>query len=114
MTEYLPYKIAKNLKEIGFDEPCIFYIDENENEFIYDYKVHPNEFIELCGGNVIKTPLYRQAFRWLRNNYKIKLLISDNYFWIHGNGSSETKSYEEAEIKCLEKVIEMIKKNNNL
>jgi hypothetical protein len=62
---FVPYEIALELKELGFDEPCMYYVDEQNNSFIYNFQTHPDEFIEWCSVRVISTPLYQQAFRWL-------------------------------------------------
>jgi hypothetical protein len=55
-------------------------------------------------------PLYQQAFRWFRDKYKIKFLISDDYYWITGFGQTKTESFEESELECLKKLIEIVKK----
>jgi hypothetical protein len=58
-------------------------------------------------------PLYQQAFRWFRENHNLTHMISENnemfIFGVEGlkaHGSSNT-SYEEAELACLKKLIEL-------
>jgi hypothetical protein len=63
--EFIPFELSLKMKQLGFDKPCMYYVDEQNNSFIYNFQTHPDEFIEWCGVTVISTPLYQQAFRWL-------------------------------------------------
>jgi hypothetical protein len=78
-------------------------------------------------------PLYQQAFRWFREKYDLEGIpfknIKDNTFWkdnfktafysirgkynnvVYNTISEEIKSYEEAELECLKKLIEIVKIN---
>ena len=116
-NEFIPYEQALELKELGFEEPCMaayvlgqFYI--KGDNYIYGSKDIPN----------INAPLYQQAFRWFREKYDLQC-------WLHDGGmlgkcfikiigyrndkfyfsSSEPMEYEEAELACLKKLIEIIK-----
>jgi hypothetical protein len=129
--EFVPYEEALALKELGFDEPCVFYVNKNNESFIYNFQTHPDEFIEWCGGNVIKAPTFSQAFRWFREKHNLRSFVDTRvadvdkpYQWIYdyqvktGNGittepyfSEDFKSYEEAELVCLKKLIELVKSN---
>jgi hypothetical protein len=112
--EFIPYTEALALKELGFDEPCIYYVNKNNEEFIYNFEIHPDEFIYRCGGDIIKTPLYQQAFRWFREKYQLDNAIMKDKFiietdedlpkWYYG-----FHTYEEAELACLKKLIEIVK-----
>jgi len=126
--EFVDYNTALALKELGFDEPCIYHVDEQNNSFIYNFQTHPDEFMEWCGVKVIPTPTYSKAFRWFREKYG--LFVSPNvisyenapYLWFFeinstvlpfGTDLGETddyKTYEEAELACLRKLIEIVKK----
>lgn len=133
--EFLPYDLSLRLKALGFDEPCIYYVDKNNNSYIYNFQTHPDEFIEWCGVNVIPTPTFSQCFRWFREKYNLfgKFYIinfgADEYsFNIYdlyeekykyenfiGAGASYTgtfDTYEEAELACLEKLIEIVESKN--
>jgi hypothetical protein len=128
---FVPYEQSLALKELGFDEPCMYYVDEQNNSFIYNFQTHPDEFIEWCGVTVISTPLYQQAFRWFREKYEyyyhifpLQITASDKtgyrYSWEIYNHTPEwitedrsllgSLTYEEAELACLKKLIEIVKK----
>ena len=119
--EFVKYEQALALKELGFDEPCFGYYDEGGNLYI--------EILEI-----LKAPLYQQAFRWFREKYGWQHSIdatSDQHsfelgynYWIWNyktgeeyhtmpknrpSGDWEYKTYEEAELECLIKLIEIVK-----
>jgi hypothetical protein len=131
--EFVPYEESLAFKELGFDEPCIYYVDEQNNSFIYNFQTHPDEFMEWCGVKVIPTPTYSQAFRWFREKYNLRGFIgfrpNVKMFDYHTydmslSGLEYTKqrtmeefnkdpkvgTYEEAELACLKKLIEIVKK----
>ena len=132
--EFIPYEQALALKELGFDEPCFGYFDP----LLGDYVIINNDCINpkptLFNHNlssiVVSAPLYQQAFRWFRekgfeinftfhkeylengdkNVYEVNvedINSSKVYFITPLNGF---KSYEEAELECLKKLIEIVKK----
>jgi hypothetical protein len=123
--EFIPYEQALALKQLGFNEPCIYYVNKNNEEFIYNFEIHPDEFIYRCGGDIIKTPLYQQAFRWFREKCGLHRHIcyfEDTTVWhsdiydIKNGGLmnppmelTNYKTYEEAELACLKKLIEIVK-----
>jgi hypothetical protein len=105
--EFIPYEQALALKELGFDEPCMGYRDGGGKLMI---KQTPH-----C---VISAPTFQQAFRWFREKYKyssyIKEATKDKYrFYIEKFDekfyNSEILIYEEAELECLLKLIEIVK-----
>ena len=90
--EFIPYEQALALKEFGFDEPWFgawvnneLFITENENPKIQSLSI-----------NQCTAPLYQQAFRFLREKYGLE----DDF--------SMFNSYEEAELECLKKLIEIV------
>ncbi len=118
-NEFIEYEEALALKELGFDEEClksyhIVRIGGQEhielNEVIYD------NIIELC-----QAPLYQQAFRWFRETYDLVSHIKEQ---AKGKYSYEIKrwedysfssiavgSWDEAELDCLRKLIDIVKHN---
>jgi hypothetical protein len=114
--EFIPYEQALDLKELGFDEPCFgWYSNMDGNVFRQGY-CETYLGIENCA----KAPLYQQAFRWFREKYDIdvntqKDSIGIYHFNIDTNKYGDwkepifNKSYEEAELECLKKLIEIVK-----
>jgi hypothetical protein len=116
-NEFIPYRQAISLQELNFNEPCmmVYYQPDNDREQLIYYL----EF-ETIGGYYIKAPLYQQAFRWFREKYCICSWVyqvdKNRYFFSQlKNGrflvtkSSEYNTYEEAELECLNKLIELVK-----
>jgi hypothetical protein len=98
--EFIPYEQALELKELGFDEPCMSSRDMNN------------------GQGLIQLPLYQQAFRWFREKYGLGHMINGigyesfimnigGILYIFNAFAFET--YEEAELSCLNKLIEIVK-----
>jgi hypothetical protein len=128
--DFVPYQPSVDMKELGFDEPCVYYVDKDNESYIYNFETHPDEFIEWCGVNVIPTPTFSQAFRWFREKYKLQTYIdfyhSESYFFkiksqdgrhignigdiILQGSPLFTRTYEEAELACLKKLIQIVKK----
>jgi hypothetical protein len=126
--EFVPYQQALELKELGFDEPCFGYFDP----LLGDYAIMNSDCINpkpiLFNHNsssiVVSAPLYQQAFSWFREKYGLYHSIGldnslendvncDYQIINHSQSISELetdfKSYEEAELECLKKLIEIIK-----
>ena len=106
--EFIPYEQALALKELGFDEPCFGSYDPFGSKQlscsgIYTY------------GNCIAAPLYQQVFRWFREKYGLFATIDGLeerlYYKITQTNeySKEYGTYEEAELACLQKLIEINK-----
>jgi hypothetical protein len=112
--EFVPYELAIQLKQLGFDIPSVSG---------YSYPDSDNILTQAI--------LFQQAFRWFRKEHKIHgevMIIKGNLFtWecyeISDSGmvgvnritahesisSNEFKTYEEAELACLKKLIEIVK-----
>jgi hypothetical protein len=117
--EFLPYNRSVKLKELGFNEPCLDFYDDNQELF---YNHENKEKIHI--GDSVKAPLFQQAFRWFRENYRLSVLIQDwldDYDgeiveWTIGEDriiyeiTNRTDTYEEAELACLDKLIEIVTK----
>jgi hypothetical protein len=130
--EFIPYEQALALKELGFDEPCLAMFDEYKI-FEYNSILHNANILIDC----VSAPLYPQAFRWFREKYGLWVRFSydenelEEMYWYvdkefeEGIGPlffddlEEFSTYEEAELECLKKLIEIskrktiIKKKNN-
>jgi hypothetical protein len=113
--EFIPYEQALALKELGFDEPCFGYF-YTEDKF-FETKIKNSELEEDCS---ISAPLYQQAFRWFREKYDFDIGIGKDshdiyHFQIDTNYYGNwilpifSRKYEEAELECLKKLIEIVK-----
>lgn len=122
--EFIPYEEALALKELGFDEPCFAYYTDKESKFIpASYSQEGTEYPTNSDliQDWISAPLWQQAFRWFREKYgyqhSIDIDISlEDFFTIKHRSkgiiyeSKNTyKSYEEVELACLRKLIEIVK-----
>jgi len=110
-NEFIPYQQALELKELGFNEPCLgkFYYNHLEiggNWRNDDFKEDPDIFISA--------PLYQQTFRWFKENYNLKEdygifphhTIMSNYVLNDGNE-------ENAELECVKELISIVKTKKN-
>ena len=126
--EFVSYEQALDLKELGFDELCIC-IYNREKSLRVNVFNNPNDrfkSVQLSYNNgKIPAPLYQQTFRWFREKYN---LIPDIQYY--GNWNFEIfrigefaepmddvnvdytfkgGTYEESELECLKKLIEIVK-----
>ena len=111
--EFIPYTEALALKELGFDEPCFGCYDE-KGVFgltvmsIKQYYINIKEDTWNCSA-----PLYQQAFRWFREKYDLNYVIVKAESWFYTINGCNTQegfnTYEEAELACIDKLIELIK-----
>ena len=117
--EFVPYELALKLKELGFDEPCFGYFTSPKELIVQQPK-------DRNGVYVYFAPTYSQAFRWFREKYEIEATTACFYskrldipyeerqYHCHiirdGITSKGPKyeSYEEAELACLTKLIEIV------
>ena len=117
--EFVPYELAVKLKALGFDEECLSYYFNKQLSF----------GSKTSYGEVVEAPLYQQAFRWFREKHQIVCVIdfyNDGDLWedtIYTVTISEFehfkshdsfvqfeyKTYEDAELACLRKLIEIVK-----
>ena len=127
--EFIPYEQALALKELGFDSKKFlsFIFVDDENKFFTPSGWVPN--------NAIWTPTFSQAFRWFREKYGLEIALSPDSFNNISKNLRQYKiisydkswkleeilepshwirkgcfvSYEEAELECLKKLIEIVK-----
>lgn len=117
--EFTPYEESLELKELGFDEPCIrqwIWSPLRKTRYLSD------EWLTTTG-NVVKSPIKSQSFRFFREKYgydvsikkcrpteyKFEItqsFVEDDYYFI----DYPFPSYEEAEIECIKKLIEIVKR----
>lgn len=129
--QFVPYKLALKLKELGFNEKCFGYYADNK---LYIHNSKSKNYINL------EAPLWQQAFDWFRKKHRLDFKIDYQYdtnkklgykpqyfidiheivdtgeilfnkqkFSIIRHESFKTyKTYEEARQTCLEKLIELV------
>lgn len=126
--EFLKYEEALALKELGFDETCfasygIKLKSGKEIPTLYGCGViffDKDDFITQKTSNILcSTPTFSQTFRWFREKYNLQLGICHikggfdcwtNDGDLFENGKyCDFKTYEEAELECLKKLIEIVK-----
>ena len=120
--EFVPYELAVKLKALDYDEPCFATYDEDRNfelqDFLQTYETFPS--------HIVAAPTFSQAFRWFREKHNCSHAINKTYggqYIPYVNGEeldldSELNeiegykwlytSYEEAELACLTKLIEIV------
>ena len=117
--EFITYKEALALKELGFNEECLAGFKLEDNTFYMDYNT--DDSFTLSKSLYLSTPLYQQAFRWFRDEYDLTHDITkygdrDTIGYTAGTYKGQScnwekddyKSYEEAEFACLRKLIEIV------
>ena len=111
--EFLPFDLEVKLVELGFNEKT--------------FDVHSD--IVTSGFKVVKKPtpriLFQQAFRFFREKYGLHYIICKNIQmdgygyrevilipYMEENENTIFKTYEEAELACIKKLIEIAKEQN--
>ena len=120
--EFVLYEQALAFKELGFDEPCFGYYDTDGLQVSTHYWYPKNKntsFPESQTTNnpKISAPTFSQAFRWFRKKYDLYSFVFkfDEGFGYetYKEGVTQTNdsfdTYEEAELACLDKLIEITK-----
>jgi hypothetical protein len=113
--EFVSYQQALELKELGFDEPCFGWY-ASDKSLIKDYVIKMH----------LLAPTFSQAFRWFREKHKIGTWIHHYFNMDKGNFEYSFvitlpykddgyvyEKHEEAELACLNKLIEIVKNEIN-
>ena len=136
--EFVSYEIALALKELGFDGDCFaiwsgfdeinFSTTDKVRLYSSEFRIndtqsatfYTNDFNSLS--RRVSAPTFQQAFRWFREKYNLHYIVYKNInidgydfceITIDGIINKNTfKTYEEAELECLVKLIDIVKKQN--
>lgn len=127
--EFVPYELAVKLKELGFDEICIAsYFIPNLHSLKFPNYWKQNSTLSM-GEDGCTAPLYQQAFRWFREKYnlfgcidlhscipphwfvRIDNIVTNDYVFHSEDEHKKFTTYEEAELACLTKLIEIVEQN---
>ena len=130
--EFIPYEEALALKELGFNRRTLAqYNTRQGNEWILTLDLS-GEGQYPKGSSACIAPTFSQAFRWFREKYNLKGFIgfrpNVKQFDCHVydmslsgteyvkqrtleefNKDPKVGTYEEAELECLKKLIEIVK-----
>ena len=129
--EFVPYDLALELKELGFDEKCFGFYGLSRDDYktirlsIFqnlktDYLPDVHHLDVTCDA-----PLFQQTLRFFREKYMLsgEIYIFKNIWNFDIEDISNSiqlytsdimcyNSYEEAELECLVKLIDIVKKQN--
>ena len=80
--EFVPYELALELKQLGFDEPCLAFYDGKNAESFYFNSIRDasGDYIPFQKHDRLKwfgAPTFSQAFRWFREKYKLISYINE-------------------------------------
>jgi hypothetical protein len=123
MKDFVPHDLSSALLNLGFDADDYFgfwNLFDYSNEWKLDARIQ-YDCIHYVGA-----PLYQQAFRFFREKYNMPSKIEAtsehetpnqyHYFYqivtddfVTGDGVMLNWTYEEAEVSCLKKLIEIVK-----
>ena len=114
--EFVPHDESLELKELGFDEPCICgYSKSTEQLETY------SRFLVTKDSFTVDAPTFSQAFRWFREKYEIAGEVNNYYSdgkWSYNydivtkykeKASDMFDKHEDVELTCLKKLIEIVK-----
>ncbi len=134
--EFVPFKIAKAMRDIGFDEPCFAGFCEDGEFAPPDDELNCFRNRNRSGGE-ISAPTWRQAFAFFREKHNLDSDITK--MWRYGYNSLEKnretfyrwcicdftlerkkesvdismdspyQKHEKAELSCLVRLIELVK-----
>ena len=135
--EFIPYGLALRLKGVGFDELCsAVYFGNGENElFTFNPSIAKESTIRMVELGHIPCPTFSQVFRWFRDNhrmfhevfidteptvdkpdklefaYLILHMVGPEHMYTDKIKGKRYDTYEESELACLERLIEIIEKH---
>lgn len=127
--QFIPYNLALELKELGFNEECLaFYSahpgDKRKWMILPEFEIRKELYLKNDYGlNTVTAPLWQQVFDWFREEKKLLGLLypADSGDFIYtietfeNNGKdyrlyqSGNYSYKEARLLCINKLIEICK-----
>ncbi len=124
--EFIRYKEALELKQLEFNEPCLATYRGGDlyslssggyySDGLWDEHKNNTE-----GNQWVSAPTFPQAFRWFREKHDIHsyieiegdefdyTLVSDLFNEEVDFGDGLFNTYEEAELTCLRKLIQIVK-----
>jgi hypothetical protein len=132
--QFLDYRQAFHLKELGFDEPCFGYYESDETLQIIKHPSNQDNrnslFLDCNKTNNVKisAPTKWQCLKWFREKHGLNYFIDcvgpkdgyqafvDGYIYSSFLGEKCKDdypicfTYENAEIACIERMFELVRK----
>jgi hypothetical protein len=128
MKDFTPHQESLALKELGFDEPCLGYWSDwgTQEPFLLTCELGTEK--QSCSirrkNFLCSAPTYSQAFRFFREKYDLRIWIESNHRVLkfeyviattnpnfidkQFNDLLSYRTHEEAELECLNKLIEIV------
>jgi len=127
--DFVPYRIALDMKSIGFNEPCLFFGNQllyRNSNFCIVNEDAINAFISF-GDELIIAPTFSQVFKWFREKHDLQasnIMFTNSKYdaeitrykgtqCVWGNGPIYD-TYEKAELELLVKLIELVKNEKQI
>lgn len=117
--EFVTYDLALRMKALGFDKPCISAY--NKLGIPHNIMYHNGITYKVMFKDNCLRPTWQSAFEWFREKYGLFPHIFSNEIgtfvwcirWYIDNEQKDipynaSLTYEEAELACLEKLIEIV------
>jgi hypothetical protein len=129
--EFIPYELALRMKQLGFDIPTFGYYQSTRLKLQFPLLKSETQTQTYMRKEDCSAPTFQQAFRWFREKYGLysylspKLSYPDDtitgkyYINILCNkfdydvDNDGVYLYEEAELACLEKLIEIVEQSKS-
>lgn len=123
--EFVPYEQALALKELNAYIECFgfYWFNGSTNIWVLETKEYEDEY-----SKTISAPTFSQAFRFFREKYDLvgwirrRAGFHKEYSWYISDFNDDDpneyefdlhiETYEEAELACLNKLIEIVKNDN--
>ena len=99
--DFVPHEPSLALKELGFDEPCFGWYSKDGTFYEGKMTIHQG---------LLSAPLYQQALRWFR---KPENGSYNHLDFMYEYLKDDSITYEEAELACLNKLIEIVKQKHH-
>jgi hypothetical protein len=133
--DIIPLEEAKELKALGYDgdEYGYYYRGKPVRYGIHGFKLRSN--CKYPTKDRHPAPMFQQVFRWFREKHKLDTYVARmppevygkgkgpiknylQYIWgehlePRGQDTSYHDTYEEAELECLRRLIEIVKQKSN-
>ena len=129
---FIPYDLALELKELGFNEGVLAqyrvdgYLCWGKDDCSLGSDISDEDYKNNCFPEFgCRALLWQQAFRFFREKYGLHYIICKNIQmdgygyrevimspYMEENENTIFKTYEEAELECLVKLIDIVKKQN--